>query len=248
VDRRGLLASDLDGTLLGNERALERFAQWFEERRGRFLLAYASGRFFDSVVDTIRGTALPEPDAVLGGVGSQMVSYPSGAPIWLPGENHNGAWNADKVREALRGVPGLTLQAGEYQSARKVSYYLEGADLGRLAEIEKRLRDAALAADTIYSSARDLDVLPRGVNKGSAVGHFARWARVDPSNVMVSGDTGNDLSMFERGFRGIVVANAEPVLRSLVGETVYQARAEHAAGVLEGIEYWLTRRARNEPY
>jgi hydroxymethylpyrimidine pyrophosphatase-like HAD family hydrolase len=44
--------------------------------------------------------------------------------------------------------------------------------------------------------------------------------------------------MFLMGFRGIVVANAQPELRSLAAGHVYHAEQPYAAGVLEGIRHW----------
>jgi hydroxymethylpyrimidine pyrophosphatase-like HAD family hydrolase len=45
--------------------------------------------------------------------------------------------------------------------------------------------------------------------------------------------------MFHVGFRGIVVGNAQPELRALVEPHIYHATAPFAAGVLEGLDYWL---------
>ena len=79
-----LLVTDLDGTLLGDPQALLRFANWYEPRRQRLRLVYASGRFFGSVLASIRRTALPCPDAIIGGVGAEILRFPSGQrwPGW----------------------------------------------------------------------------------------------------------------------------------------------------------------------
>ena len=42
------------------------------------LQGYASGRFFESVEEDVRTTPLPEPLAVIGGVGSEIRSFPEG--------------------------------------------------------------------------------------------------------------------------------------------------------------------------
>jgi hypothetical protein len=81
VTEKFLLVSDLDDTLLGDQAALERFCEYRVLLGLRLAIAYASGRFFESVSEDVRTTPLPEPIAVLGGVGSQISSYPDGQPI-----------------------------------------------------------------------------------------------------------------------------------------------------------------------
>ncbi len=53
------------------------------------------------------------------------------------------------------------------------------------------------------------------------------------------GDSGNDLSMFARGFRGVVVGNAQQELKSMTHPDIYHSDRSFAAGVMEGLEHWL---------
>lgn len=233
-----LVISDLDGTLLGDDEALQRFAAWYESQQDRVLLAYSSGRSFASVTASIRETHLPDPIAVIGNVGTQICRYPGGLPV--PGWPKVGVmnWSADRVRAALADVPGLQLQPEEFQSPHKVSFFLHNAgDL--LHEVQHRLQDAQLAADIVYSSQRDLDVLPQGANKGSAARYLAHALRVSDERVIVCGDTGNDIAMFRVGFRGIIVGNALPELKALANGHAYLAQRSHAHGVLEGMLHWM---------
>ena len=57
--------------------------------------------------------------------------------------------------------------------------------------------------------------------------------------VIVAGDSGNDATMFDEGFRGIIVANAKPELQALRGPRIYRAAQSYAAGVIEGLDHWL---------
>jgi hydroxymethylpyrimidine pyrophosphatase-like HAD family hydrolase len=85
--------------------------------------------------------------------------------------------------------------------------------------------------------------LPAGVHKGSAAAFLvAKWG-LRTEQVVVCGDTGNDKSMFMRGFRGVVVGNAQPELKALQSPDVYHSERTHADGVLDGIEHWLRRQA-----
>lgn len=244
MERTVLLVSDVDDTLIGDEAALTRLAEWMAPRRAWLRLAYASGRFFESLVESIATTPLPAPDAMIGGVGSEIRAFPQGTTITHAGPNPPPKWDPGRIHRALAEVKDLTLQPAEFQSERKISFYLHQASEDTLADVARRLQSAGFAADMIYSSRRDLDILPRGVHKGSAARALAAAWGFAPDTVLVAGDSGNDLTMFQMGFRGIVVANAHPELRSLRGPRVFQASASFAAGVLEGLEHWLAQDGR----
>lgn len=117
-----------------------------------------------------------------------------------------------------------------------------GPEAAALAEdvagkVAHRLED--LDVDVVVSANVFLDVLPRGVNKGSTLGRVLRWVGASEDDCVVAGDSLNDLGLFETGMRGIVVGNCEPALRSRVAgmSSVYQAEAEGVAGVLEGLRF-----------
>ena len=81
MEGRSLLVSDLDGTLLGDDEALARFAEWYEANRTNLGLVYATGHFFDSVVALVESTCLPEPDAIIGAVGTEITWYRGSGPV-----------------------------------------------------------------------------------------------------------------------------------------------------------------------
>ncbi|MGG2476586.1 HAD family hydrolase, partial [Rhizobium sp. BR5] len=68
----------------------------------------------------------------------------------------------------------------------------------------------------VYSSDRDLDILPKAADKGAALAWLCGQLRIGLDESVVAGDTGNDRAMFElNGIRGVIVGNALPELVSL---------------------------------
>lgn len=243
MDRQTLLISDVDFTLLGDDEALAKFANWFEQNKSYVRLVLTSGRFPYSIIESVETTLLPEPDVVIGGVGSEICFFPSRdvVPGWPVRQLEH--WDGNRVRSILEGFERLEPQADEFQSDYKVSYFLRDADPKELHRIRAMLLEQSIRPELVYSSKRDLDVLPAGCNKGSAAEYVAHYLGFEPCDVIVCGDSANDAAMFDYGFAGVVVGNAHPELKALDDPLVYQSTYDYAKGVLDGTEYWLQRRA-----
>jgi sucrose-6F-phosphate phosphohydrolase len=237
-----LLITDVDGTLLGDEEAVTRFGVWRRGPGRQVRLAYNSGRFVESVRLSIKMHALPEPDAIIGGVGTEIFDVAAGVPL-QPWPVISGGWDPEEIRRVCAWFPELASQPSQFLSDFKISYFGFDLDAIRLGQLAGRLDAAGQNVRIVYSTQRDLDILPAGVDKGSAAVRLCEAWSIDPAQAAVAGDSGNDLAMFRDGFRGIVVANALPELRSLTGPHVYKACASFAAGVLEGLEHWMAKDA-----
>ena len=244
-----LLVSDVDGTLLGptdeDHAALRTFVEWFDRHRTgdeRLGVVLSSGRFPASILDSVRDSDLPTPDGLIGGVGTEIrLRVADGDDFEEPFAAWTDSfeeWDAGKVRDALADTPGLEDQPAEFQSPHKVSYYYRDASEGQVSRLARSVADAGIPARVVYSSDRDLDVLPAAADKGNAAKFLAAHLGVPFRRVIVAGDSGNDAAMFTGEFRGVVVANALPELRGVRHTHVYKANARCAAGVLEGVRYW----------
>jgi mannosylfructose-6-phosphate phosphatase len=238
VGRMNLLISDLDGTLLGDDRALDGFSVWYAQVNDRLRLVYSSGRFLDSIRESIDRFHLPQPDAIICGVGTEIHDLTTGLRI-VGWPEACCDWNPALVREVCGEFSEFAEQPRHLLSDFKISYY--GYDLNDtfLSRLTRRLEEVGQEGSIIYSSRRDLDILPAATNKGTAATFLARHWGFHRDQVLVAGDSGNDLEMFRTGFRGIVVGNAQPELLSLHNQRVYHARAHFAEGVLEGLRHWL---------
>ena len=63
---------------------------------------------------------------------------------------------------------------------------------------------------------------------------------LDREAVLVAGDTMNDLSLFQTGFKGVAVGNSEPRLKAAVSRlaNVYCSPSPGAAGIADAIEHF----------
>lgn len=236
MDPGRILVTDLDGTLVGDDQAFERFAAWYAQHRRRHRLVYATGRLRSSLDRLMAGTALPVPDAAITAVGTEI--HDGDGCRWPGWVERFRDFDADAVRRALRPLGWLTLQPMEAQTRLKASYSVGGMTEVQIGEIQEALADADLNGKVIYSAGLHLDVIPPDAGKGVAAGFLAHLWGVPPDAVMVFGDTGNDADLFRHGFRGTVVGNASAELLDAIDHRVYRSASPYADGVLDGIRHW----------
>lgn len=238
------LATDLDGTFIGDDDAM--FALWSLLEQNEIAVAFSTGRHLRSIEAFYsEKNADRRADACVCMVGTD-IHFRTGDGYVIDPEWHEQirpGWDKAAVERILQSIPEAEMQAQEWQSPFKSSYYLEENVPTRLAEIHQRLETAGLQAKVVYSADKFLDLLPIRSGKGEAVRYVAQKRAVAPENVVTSGDTGNDLDMMraELGFRGIAVGNAAPELKAFREPHVYHAQASYAAGILEGLRKygWL---------
>lgn len=227
---RLVLATDLDGTLLAGTHAARRHIRdLFSGGLPDATLVFVTGRGLETVIPLLSDPTVPRPHYIIADVGATIVDADL-RPIEPLSHEIAARWpGAQEVLRALAGFPALVRQAVPQE--RRCSFYAtEDA-------ITPALRAAvdALGCDLLFSAGQYLDVLPRGVGKGVAVRRLAEVAGFDPAHIVVAGDTLNDLSMFDEGFRGVVVGAAEPALVQAVRKSprVVVADAAGCGGILE---------------
>jgi sucrose-6F-phosphate phosphohydrolase len=234
-----LFSSDLDGTLLGNPESSRRFKAAWEllDPIARPLLVYNSGRLVDDLKRFVADGTLPAADYYIGGVGTQVFDVKAGRQLTELHDHLAEGWDLGRVREIVAKFPGVRPQPDEFQHEFKSSWFLERASPGSLRELRQQLADAGLQVKLVYSSARDLDVLPQHATKGGALGWLCTRLDIPLTQVLVAGDTSNDTSMFRLpGVRGIIVENALPELyEDTVDIPTFSSRQILADGALDGL-------------
>jgi sucrose-6F-phosphate phosphohydrolase len=239
-----LLATDLDGTFLGDADAMHRLWQRAEE--AGIIVVFSTGRHLPSIeAFYVESGTDRRAAACVCMVGTEIWHASNGGYLIDEGwsETISESWDKDGVEAVLCGIPGAVMQPHEWQARFKSSYFLEDDAEAQLAKIHEGLEDRGIDAKVVYSAGKFLDLLPSQSGKGGAVRYLAESLGIDPDRVITAGDTGNDLDMMrpELGFRSIAVGNASPELREYRVPNVYHATASFAAGIQEGLHHygWL---------
>ncbi len=237
-----LLSFDLDGTLLGNREATRRFRESWENLpwNTRPYLCYNTGRLFEDTLQVIESEGLPSPDFCICGVGTLIYDYNRKRLETDFADSLQEGWNLKTVSEVMNALEGTVLQPMEFQNAYKSSWYMLDAEDTQINAVRKLMRQAGLNVNVVYSSSRDLDILPRNATKGNALSWLINKLGIQNREVVVGGDTGNDSSMFLLpGVKGIIVANAMAELMALSNrEGIYTTSGMVADGILEGLEHF----------
>ncbi|MDD3483633.1 glucosylglycerol-phosphate synthase [Azovibrio restrictus] len=230
-----LLATDLDGTFLaGPPENRQRLYQLIAAHPD-IQLAFVTGRGLEVVLPILSDPTVPIPDYIICDVGGTVVDGRSLQPLQPLQSEIDARWPGEqRVADVMRDCPGLERQ--EVPQQRRCSYFCEaGAVTG-----EVQARAATLACDVLFSAERYLDILPKGVNKGSTLMALVQHLGLDQDHVLVAGDTLNDLSMYEAGFMGVCVGDSEPALLEATRERARVLHARHAGcgGILEALAHF----------
>lgn len=244
-----VFASDIDNTLTGDPDALHRLAGRLKSKRekGDLKLLLSTGRRLNQVIDGFEQEGIPEPDAVISQVGTEIYLPPfhEKTPKLEEWDKLlHQQFRRERAMEFLKDIDGLEIQPEMYNTPLKVSCYLDNtpAPEDAAAQIKRRAAPESGIYQVVWSSGRDLDIIPAVGGKGHAIRFLVNYLNLTERTVVVAGDSGNDSSMFDSFEHGIVVANAKPELKKAEqarkGSAVYFARKPFAAGVEEGLEHY----------
>jgi len=235
-----IVVCDIDDTLIGGDReGLDRLLEALDRAGPRVGFGVATGRSRDLALQALAEWSVPTPEFVLASVGTEIY-YGQGLVEDQGWKRHlRYRWSPDTVREALDSLPGLELQGPEGQRPYKVSYFIDPDRAPAEEEIRTHLRKRKIHVKAIFSHDRYLDLIPIRASKGLAVRYCAMRWDIPVENVLVAGDSGNDIEMLTGATLGIVVGNHRPEVAALRDHPgIYFSRSSHARGVLEGIEHY----------
>jgi HAD superfamily hydrolase (TIGR01484 family) len=249
VNRRLLLCSDLDRTILPNgpqsesKGARTLFAAL--AARPEVTLVYVTGRDRHLVTQAIENYCLPQPDYVISDVGTSIYEVAGDswqrwhqwqqeiAPDW------NGLSDSD-IRALLLDIVELQAQEPAKQNLYKSSYYVPlYADTEALThDIRQRLEHSGVSANLVWSIDEPrgtglLDVLPASASKEHAIRFLMQRNGFELTDTVFAGDSGNDLPVLASEIPAVLVANASAEVRNAAltraesgntGDALYIAR------------------------
>jgi sucrose-6F-phosphate phosphohydrolase len=231
-----ILATDLDNTLVGHNEKLERLWSYFKEQGIDISLVYITGRHFDSAMDLIAQHRLPKPDILVCDVGATVYMGPD--------LKEDDQW---RIITSADWNPELILRVtNQYEPFERQSlpndYRLSFTVLDNpscVNEVEELLKLYSLNFHLIYSSNKDVDILPSHVNKGAALKYILEKYAPEHPNILIAGDSGNDVDMMKLGLPSVIVGNCQDELKRFSYlPNVYLASESFASGIQEGWSYF----------
>ena len=260
-----LICTDLDGTLLKNDKTISRenldAIEYFKSEGGYFTfvtgrLPYYAGKVCDmikpnvpfgcdnggGVYDHVAGEYVYKcvmPDDV-----TELVrAVDEGAPS--VGIQINTFYNAyfckeSSAMEHFRAVTGVPNKVCSYTELDEpIAKFIFGSvNEEEILLTEKILKSHPLADkfDFIRSEKTLFEILPKGIGKGMAIKKLVEHLGIDENKTVAIGDYNNDISMFYAAKAGIAVSNACPEALE-AADFVTVSNEEHAvARVIYDIE------------
>ncbi len=257
-----LAAFDLDGTLMGADqkirpRVLEAVAR--TQAQG-IIVTLATGRMFDATVDFARELNITAPLLCYQGGWIQALDGPVLLRTTLPTELARAAialgeaqgWHILLYAEGklflkeylhplsfYDALLGSGVTVGEPWEAilatrdgvDKVLYVAEPEYIPAMAPVLQR-RFTGLA-EIVRSHAMFIEVVPLGVDKGSALAWLAQHFGIPREQVLAAGDQENDITMIEWAGVGVAMGNAAPAVQEIADWIAPPVTEDGAAVLIE---------------
>ena len=237
-----ILATDLDGTFLhGSAQHKQKLYQYLEKNPNTTLI-FVTGRGVERVIPLVSDPAIPNPDYIIADVGGTVVDGRNFQPIQPIQAEIETVWPGyEKILNRFQQVKGLILQ--DVPQAHRCSFLFEGdidwKKIYTLAAIDH--------CEVVVSSGRYLDILPKGVNKGSTLRKLVMQEKSlfdRRHTILTAGDTLNDFELLTAGYSAVTVGNSDADLieHTCNNVSVYHAKAQGVGGILEAMKHFGIKR------
>ncbi|MDF2066177.1 HAD-IIB family hydrolase [Bacillus sp. Cr_A10] len=229
-----MLATDLDGTLVGDPSALQRLLQHYENSNIEVELVYITGRHFASVSSLIEIENLPNPDILITDVGAAIYTSEKLTEDTTWEKKMHTNWHPERIIKLASFFPALQRQT--LPSTKRISFTVDQNE-EVVKQFEKALVEENIPHKLIFSSNRDVDILPENSGKGEALNYILQNYANEGVKVLIAGDSGNDMDMLALGHPSVIVGNAQLELVQMKNHPYLYRATEHFAGGI--YEAWL---------
>lgn len=232
-----LLATDLDGTLVGDANSLKALLDFYNSQTYQVSLIYITGRHYDSALSLMKEESLPVPSILVTDVGTGIYMGKQLQQDLEWTRRLEQSWDPQKINSIANQISGLSSQ--DLPITNRCSYF--ASDSSVVEEFGSELRKAGIPHKLIYSGGRDVDILPPGSGKGQALQYILDKYDLTKAKLLVAGDSGNDAEMLTMGFPSVIVGNAQPeLLEQAEHPSIYRAKQKYAGGIHEAWDHFYT--------
>ncbi|MDF1613577.1 HAD-IIB family hydrolase [Desulfurivibrio dismutans] len=236
VDR--LLITDIDNTLVGDQRAMQELLELLDQHRHQVAWGVATGRSLEVTREVLAQQGIPAPDIIIAAVGTEIYYGPDFSLDNGWRQHLRYHWKPAAIRKALAGLDFLKRQEESDQHPFKVSYFMAD-EVDNLARVHFALQEQKLHYTLEFSHGSFLDILPYRAGKGKALRYLSYKWNIPLNRIMICGDSGSDAQMLRGETCGVVVGNYSRELEPLRGQRkLFFSKKEYAAGILDGIRYY----------
>jgi HAD superfamily hydrolase (TIGR01484 family) len=219
-----LLALDLDGTCLDRSmQTIWRLKTCLHEFSKNIILAYVTGRTYESAIMVIRSANLPIPKYLVSDVGNRVYYNDGGSYLQL--DETYEEFNCEMWNRVMQGyystktIPNGVTQDGELR--RRLGFWvLTKNDAENAVSFLQANRSAKFAVIRYDGPTTNglwwIDLLPRCAGKATAVLYISFLEGIPTERVFAIGDSINDADMLlAMGFHSAIPANASQRLKSI---------------------------------
>jgi len=207
-----------------------------------------TGLAYDDACEVIRRCNMPQPGFIISSLGAEIRYGHRGIADEKWQLQIAARWNRTGVLEAMEGTPGLTMQAEEFQHRFKVSYLMDaGFAPGRQA-LQRKLREAGIAAKVIVTARAYVDIVPIRSGKDVALRYLENKWGIEPGRIFYFGRYGNDIGAMRGRNLSALPADADRVLRQIKPRPrIFHSGQSGFAGFFEGLEHYRFLEGENPP-
>ncbi|PDY39853.1 HAD family hydrolase [Bacillus thuringiensis] len=227
-----LFVSDLDDTLVYDvnhmQKEDERALCWLAEKGTN--ICFASGRFTHRIDEVVKRFSFPYYTTGL-----------NGATMLLPDGNlfHESSFENTVAQEIYRyihkkGLADIVCANEQRYTKRKNEHHhnfeaymgvhiaeIEALEEEKIVTLDQELRDMFQGeAEVFISGKRYVDIMPRGVSKGSALKRLMDHLQIEANEVACIGDSFNDISMFEVTPHSFTLHHVHPYVKEKANHIV----------------------------